>query len=57
MDLKVDRRKFLIAAGASAAAIPFSELRPVFLQFSKPLELNHELTNVKACVRHLRNCR
>jgi 2-haloacid dehalogenase len=52
MEIRLDRRRFLAAAGASAAAMSFSEERPVLaqqpagdLQKRKP-----ELANVKALV-------
>ena len=52
MRLKLNRRKFLVAAGASAAAISFPELRPVLAQQPKrnPQEVSPELANVKALV-------
>jgi 2-haloacid dehalogenase len=52
MGLKLDRRKFLVAAGAGAAAISFSELRPVLAQQATrdPQEVGPELANVKALV-------
>jgi 2-haloacid dehalogenase len=52
MELKLDRRKFLVAAGAGAAAISFSEPPPVLAQQaardSQPVK--PELANVKALV-------
>jgi len=52
MRLTVDRRKFLVVAGAAATAISFSELRPVLAQQSTrdPQEVKPELANVKALV-------
>src|SRR5579863_1474402 len=52
MGLKLDRRKFLVAAGSSAAAISFSELRPVLAREATrvPQEVKPELANVKALV-------
>jgi 2-haloacid dehalogenase len=52
MGLKLDRRKFLVAAGAGAAAISFSELRPALAQRATrdPREVKPELANVKALV-------
>jgi 2-haloacid dehalogenase len=52
MGLKLDRRKFLMGAGAGAAAISFSELRPALAQqaTSDPQETKPELANVKALV-------
>src|SRR5271169_2758201 len=52
MRLTVDRRRFLVAAGAGAAAISFSEPQPVLAQQaardSQPVQ--PELANVKALV-------
>ena len=47
-----ERRKFLLAAGAGAAAISFSELAPVLAQQGKPnpRAVKPELANVKALV-------
>ncbi len=52
MGLKLDRRKFLVAAGAGAAAISFSEMRPALAQQSNPnpREMKPEIANVKALV-------
>jgi 2-haloacid dehalogenase len=52
MGLKLNRRKLLVAAGAGAAAISFSELCPVLAQQAKrvPPEVRPELANVKALV-------
>src|SRR5580704_2984505 len=52
MGLKLKRRKFLMAAGAGAVAISFSELCPVLAQQAKrdPQEVRPELANVKALV-------
>jgi 2-haloacid dehalogenase len=52
MGRKFNRRKFLAAAGAGAAAISFSELCPVLAQQAKrdPQEVRPELVNVKALV-------
>jgi len=52
MGLKLNRRKFLVAVGAGAAVIPFSELCPVLAQQAKrdPQEVKPELANVKALV-------
>jgi len=52
MRLTVDRRKFLVAAGAGAAAISFSELCPVRAEQATrdPQEVKPELANVKALV-------
>ncbi len=52
MGLKLDRRGFLVAAGASAAAISFSEPSPVLAQQAarNPQEVKPELANVKALV-------
>src|ERR1700688_4153112 len=52
MGLKLDRRKFLVAAGAGAAAFSFSDLRPVLAQQATgdPQEVKRELANVKALV-------
>jgi len=52
MGLMPDRRKFLVAAGAGAAAISFSEPRPVLAQQATrgPHEVKPELANVKALV-------
>jgi 2-haloacid dehalogenase len=52
MGLKLDRRKFLMAAGAGAAAISFSEDRPgLAQQAARNLqEVKSELANVKALV-------
>jgi 2-haloacid dehalogenase len=49
---RLDRRNFLVAAGAGAAAISFSELRPVLAQQATrdPQEVKPELANVKALV-------
>lgn len=49
---KLDRRGFLAAAGASAAAMSFSELRPALAQQSArgPQAVKPELAKVKACV-------
>jgi len=52
MRLTLDRRKFMVAAGAGAAAISFSELRPVLAQ--QPIrdrrQMIPELSGVKALV-------
>jgi len=47
-----ERRKFLLAAGAGAVAISFSELAPVLAQQAKPNRrvVKPELANVKALV-------
>ena len=52
MVLKLDRRSFLAAAGASAAAMSFSELRPALAQQPArgPQAVKPELAKVKACV-------
>jgi 2-haloacid dehalogenase len=52
MGFKLGRRKFLVAAGAGATAISFSELRPVLeQQAARNLqEVKPQLTNVKALV-------
>jgi hypothetical protein len=52
MGIKVDRRNFLVAAGAGAAAMSLSELNPAFAQPAAPAHKNvkPELANVKACV-------
>src|ERR1700684_2442369 len=52
MRLKLDRRKFLMAAGAGAAAISFSELHPALAQqATRDLrDAKPELANVKALV-------
>jgi 2-haloacid dehalogenase len=52
MGLMLDRRKFLVAAGAGAAAISFSEPRPILAQQATrgPHEVKPELANVKALV-------
>lgn len=52
MEPKLDRREFLVAAGAGAAAISFSELHPVLAgQATRdPQEVKPELANVKALV-------
>ena len=50
MDLNVDRRKFLMAAGVGAVAVSLSELSLVFPQSSNPLEAKREPANVKALV-------
>ena len=52
MALRVGRRGFLVAAGASAAAISFSELRSVLAQQATrgPQTVKRELAHVKACV-------
>jgi 2-haloacid dehalogenase len=47
---KLDRRSFLVSAGASAAAMSFSELRPALAQQSARDPLKTELAKVKACV-------
>jgi hypothetical protein len=50
MGIKVDRRNFLVAAGAGAAAMTLSELRPTFAQPAAPApkDVKPELANVKA---------
>jgi 2-haloacid dehalogenase len=52
MGLELDRRRFLMAAGASAAAISFSEMRPVLAQQAErgTQKVKPELANVKALV-------
>jgi 2-haloacid dehalogenase len=52
MGPKLDRRNFLVAAGAGAAAISFSELRPIHAQQAvrDRREVKPELANVKALV-------
>ena len=52
MVLKLDRRGFLAAAGASAAAMSFSELRPALAQQAArgPQAVKPELAKVRACV-------
>lgn len=52
MCLTVDRRRFLVAAGAGAAAISCSELPPVVAEQAprNPQEVKPELANVKALV-------
>jgi 2-haloacid dehalogenase len=52
MCLTVDRRRFLVAAGAGAAAISCSELLPVVAEQAprNPQEVKPELANVKALV-------
>ena len=52
MGIKVDRRNFLVAAGAGAAAMSLSELNPAFAEPAAPAPQNvkPELANVKACV-------
>jgi len=52
MEPKLDRREFLVGAGAGAAAISFSELRPVLAEQATrdPQEVKPELANVKALV-------
>ena len=52
MGIKLDRRKFLVAAGAGAAAISFSEIRPALAQQANrdPREVKPEISNVKALV-------
>jgi len=52
MGHKLNRRKFLVAAAAGAAAISFSELCPVLAQQAKRdlQEVRPELANVKALV-------
>jgi 2-haloacid dehalogenase len=52
MAVRVGRRGFLVATGASAAAMSFSELRPVLTQSATrgPQTVKPELANVKACV-------
>jgi 2-haloacid dehalogenase len=52
MGLKLNRRTFLMAAGAGAAAISFSEERPLLAQQAprNPQEVPPELANVKALV-------
>jgi 2-haloacid dehalogenase len=52
MRLKLDRRGFLVAAGASAAAMSFSERHPLLAQQATQAlhTLKPELANVKACV-------
>jgi len=52
MGPKLDRRNFLVAAGAGAAAISFSELRPIHAQqaIRDRQEVKPELANVKALV-------
>jgi 2-haloacid dehalogenase len=52
MGPKLDRRNFLVAAGAGAAAFSFSELRPIHAQQATRdrQELKPELANVKALV-------
>lgn len=52
MGLKLDRRKFLAAAGAGAATISFSDLNPVLARQTpgNPQKMKPELANVKALV-------
>jgi len=52
MGPKLNRRNFLVAAGAGAAAISFSELRPIHAQqaIRDRQEVKPELANVKALV-------
>lgn len=52
MGLKLNRRKFLVAAGAGAAAISFSELSPAVARQAQRVstEVRPELANVKALV-------
>ena len=52
MGPKLDRRNFLVSAGAGAAAFSFSELRPIHAQQATRdrQELKPELANVKALV-------
>jgi hypothetical protein len=52
MGLELNRRKFLVAAGTGAAAISFSEPRPVLAQqvTRSPLAVKPEMANVKALV-------
>lgn len=52
MGIKVDRRDFLVATGAGAAAMSLSELRPAIAEpAAQPAKtLKPELVNVKACV-------
>jgi 2-haloacid dehalogenase len=52
MELKFDRRKFLAAAGAGAAAMSFSEPHPVLARqvTREPWQVKPELANVKALV-------
>jgi len=52
MGPKLDRRNFLVAASAGAAAIAFSELRPIHAQqaIRDRQEVKPELANVKALV-------
>jgi len=52
MRLKLDRRKFLVAAGAGAAAASFPDLHPVLAQQAAgdTQRVKPELADVKACV-------
>jgi 2-haloacid dehalogenase len=48
VDLKLERRKFLMTTGA--AAMSFSELRPILAQSSNQQDVKRELGNVKSLV-------
>jgi 2-haloacid dehalogenase len=52
MRLPLDRRNFLVSAGAGTVAISFSELHPVLMQQATrdPQKVKHELANVRALV-------
>ncbi len=49
---QIDRRRFLLAAATSAAAMSFSELHPIFAKQAtpNPQAVRSELASVKACV-------
>jgi hypothetical protein len=50
MGFKLDRREFLVAAGASGMAMPFPALPAVLAQQATGGFVKPELANVKACV-------
>ena len=51
MELKLDRREFLAAAGASVSAMPLCEMPAILAQMiGGPAGMKPELTKVKACV-------
>ena len=50
MGLKLDWRGFLVAAGASVMATPFSELPAVLVQQETGGLMKFESASVKACV-------
>src|ERR1700685_3316299 len=50
MGFKLDRREFLVAAGASGMAMSFSALPAVLTQQATGGSVKPELANVKACV-------